>query len=146
MGEHRKRCNRKSQGPWVKYPRVFLLNRPKRLEKLKIGAGYNEYSLVFCSETGTPMEPRSFILKLHRIVNKSGIRHANVHSLRHTFATRLLEVNEHPKVVQEMLGHANIAMTLDTYSHVMQEVKKAAAQKLNSLFENQAKHTKEVIQ
>jgi integrase len=55
----------------------------QRLEKLKIGAGYNVYNLVFCSETGTPMEPRSFIRKLHSIVEKSKIRHTNVHALRH---------------------------------------------------------------
>ncbi len=107
----------------------------QRLEELKIGADYNKESLVFCSEIGTPLEPRSFIRKLHNIVKKANINHANVHSMRHTFASRLLEVNEHPKVVQEMLGHANISMTLDIYSHVMPEVKKAAAMKLNSLFQ-----------
>jgi len=106
----------------------------QRLEKLKVGAEYNKENLVFCTEIGTPLEPRSFIRKLHSIIKQAGIAHSNVHALRHTFATRLLEANEHPKVVQEMLGHANISMTLDTYSHVMPEVKKAAAQKLDELF------------
>jgi integrase len=40
------------------------------------------------------------------------------HDLRHTFATVLLSGGTHPKVVQEMLGHANISQTMDTYSHV----------------------------
>lgn len=57
---------------------------------------------------------------------------------RHTFATRLLEANEHPKVVQEMLGHASIVLTLDTYSHVLPEIKQAAAAKLNFLFQKKS--------
>jgi integrase len=118
----------------------------QRQEKIAFGGEFNELNLVFCSEAGTPLEPRSFIRKLHSIIEKSSIDHTNVHALRHTFATRLLEANEHPKVVQEMLGHANIAMTLDTYSHVMPEVKKAAAQKLNALFEKPIEPTNEVKQ
>lgn len=51
-----------------------------------------------------------------------------------TFATRLLELNEHPKIVQELLGHAKITTTIDTYSHVDPELKKKAAARLNELF------------
>ena len=54
--------------------------------------------------------------------------------MRHTFASRLLELNEHPKIVQELLGHSDISMTIDTYSHVMPALKHVAAQKLNDLF------------
>ncbi|WAM34507.1 tyrosine-type recombinase/integrase [Caldicellulosiruptor morganii] len=60
----------------------------------------------------------------------------NFHTLRHTYTTRLLEANEHPKVVQELLGHRDISTTLNIYSHVMPEIKKAAAMKLNNLFED----------
>lgn len=72
----------------------------------------------------------------HRIISDCNLPHTNVHALRHTFATRLLEANEHVKIVQEMLGHANILMTHDTYSHVMPEQKKPAANRLNHLFEH----------
>ena len=94
----------------------------------------NPLNLVFISEVGTPLEPRNFTRMLHRIVKSYGIPRLNVHGLRHTFATRLLEENERPKVVQEMLGHATIGITLDTYSHVMPELKKSAAEKLNHFF------------
>ena len=54
--------------------------------------------------------------------------------MRHTYATRLLELNEHPKVVQELLGHAKITTTIYTYSHVIPDLKERAAAKLNELF------------
>lgn len=71
----------------------------------------------------------------YRLSKKAGIKDANFHCLRHTFATRALEAGINPKVVQEILGHSTISMTLDTYSHVMPDTKKEAAAKLNSLFE-----------
>ena len=49
------------------------------------------------------------------------------HDLRHTFATVLLAKGTHPKVVQEMLGHANISQTIDTYSHVLPDMQSEAA-------------------
>lgn len=112
--------------------KIHQANQEK--EKEKHGTSYNKNNLVFCSSVGTHIEPRSFIRKLHRLVKKAGIEHTNVHSMRHTFASHSLELGIHPKIVQEMLGHANISMTLDTYSHVMPEMKKDAATKLNSLF------------
>jgi len=55
---------------------------------------------------------------------------------RHTFATRLFELGEEPKTVQELLGHANISITLDTYTHVLDSMKKKASQKLNDLYQS----------
>jgi integrase len=57
------------------------------------------------------------------------------HDLGHTAATLLLAQGVHPKVVQERLGHAQIAMTLDTYSHVLPSMQRDAADKLDALFE-----------
>jgi integrase len=55
------------------------------------------------------------------------------HDLRHTFATLMLKGGEHPKVVQEMMGHANINITLDTYSHVLPDMQDKAADRLGDL-------------
>ena len=54
--------------------------------------------------------------------------------MRHTYATRLFELGESPKVVQTMLGHSNISITLDTYTHVLEHTKKKAVDKLNDLY------------
>jgi integrase len=55
------------------------------------------------------------------------------HDLRHTFATLMLKGGEHPKVVQEMMGHATINITLDTYSHVLPDMQDNAADRLGAL-------------
>lgn len=113
-------------------------------EKLLAGPSYQDNGLVFATEFGKPIEPRNFTRKFHQLIKKAGITRTNLHALRHTYATRLLEANEHPKVVQELLGHSQIGVTLDTYSHVMPEIKQAAAAKLNDLFtEKEVPSTKE---
>ena len=104
-------------------------------EKLLYANKYQDNDLVFCTKIGTYLEPRNLSRTFYTLVANAGIDPANMHALRHSFATRLLEANEHPKVVQEMLGHSSITLTLDTYSHVMPELKQAAAEKLNDLFD-----------
>jgi len=58
-----------------------------------------------------------------------------VHDLRHTHATLMLKAGVHPKVVSERLGHANISITLDTYSHVLPGLQEAAAERFDVLLE-----------
>ncbi|QCX33507.1 site-specific integrase [Caloramator sp. E03] len=110
-------------------------------EKLKAGEVYEDNNLVFASELGRPIEHSHLLRVFYRITEKANID-INFHALRHTYATRLLETNEHPKVVQEILGHKDITTTLNIYSHVMPEVKKAAAMKINHLFEIDKKNKK----
>jgi integrase len=112
-------------------------------EKLKARLIYEDNDLVFCTEIGKPIDTNNLIRKFKALLKKAGMRDINFHALRHTYATRLLEANEHPKVVQEILGHSDISMTLNTYSHVMPEIKKAAAQKLDHLFQIKNPSTRE---
>lgn len=95
---------------------------------------------VFCSKVGTPIIPRNFNRKFTELRDAAGIsKEITVHSLRHTFATRLLEKNVSMKEVQELLRHEEMATTADTYSHVSEKVKRTAISKLNSLFKNGTK-------
>lgn len=85
-----------------------------------LGDLYDDQGLVFASEAGTPINPsnlrqRSFAPLLKR----AGLPHIRFHDLRHTCATLLLSKGVHPKFVQELLGHASVAITMDTYSHVL---------------------------
>jgi integrase len=93
-----------------------------------LGDRYRDQGLVFTTDTGAPINPsnlrqRSFAPLLKRV----GLPHMRFHDLRHTCATLLLSRGVHPKFVQELLGHATIAITLDTYSHVMPSMGDATA-------------------
>ena len=110
-----------------------LIQHKEQQEKEKAEAGdlYEDRNIVFSTDTGRYVHPRNFMRSFYRIVEKAGIPRANVHSLRHTFATRMLELGESAKVVQELLGHKNITQTLNTYTHVLEDTKKAAMSKMN---------------
>ena len=62
------------------------------------------------------------------LLEGAGLPQIRFHDLRHTCATLLLSENVNPKIVSEMLGHATIAITLDTYSHVLPTIQESAAQ------------------
>ncbi|MDN5347457.1 MAG: hypothetical protein PWP65_1021 [Clostridia bacterium] len=88
---------------------------------------------MFTTVEGRPLDPRNFTRKFYELVKAAGLERANFHALRHTFATRLLELGKHPKVVQELLGDSQITVVLDTYSHVLPNIKEQAAAHLNDV-------------
>ncbi len=86
----------------------------------RLGDLYRDQGLVFTSDSGAPLNPSNVRNRnLRRLTSKAGLPTIRFHDLRHTCATLLLSKNVHPKIVQEMLGHATVAITLDTYSHVL---------------------------
>jgi integrase len=90
----------------------------KEMERL--GDLYLDQGLVFTTGSGAPLNPSNIRNRnLRRLISKAGLPTIRFHDLRHTCATLLLSKNVHPKIVQEMLGHATVAITLDTYSHVL---------------------------
>lgn len=86
----------------------------------QVGDLYQDRGLIFTSEVGTLINPTNLRKRSFApLLKKAGVPRVRFHDLRHTCATLLLGSNVHPKYVQELLGHANIAITLDTYSHVI---------------------------
>src|SRR5215212_10153869 len=84
--------------------------------------------LIFASETGEPLDRRAVTKqKFKPLLKRAGLPEIRFHDLRHTCATLLLTRNVNPKIVSEMLGHATIAITLDTYSHVLPNMRDHAA-------------------
>jgi integrase len=73
--------------------------------------------------------PRHF----KKVLKEAGLAEMRLYDLRHSAATLLLAADEHPKVVQERLGHANITLTLDTYSHVQPTMQQRAAERIDEL-------------
>jgi integrase len=89
-------------------------------QKLKAGSLYEDEGLVFASEIGTPLEPSNIDRRSFKpLLKKAGLSDIRFHDLRHTCATVLLSEGVNPKLVQELLGHADITLTLGTYSHFL---------------------------
>ncbi len=84
---------------------------------------------------GAPIDPSNFRRALERIVREAGLGHVRFHELRHTHATLLLQQGVHPKIVSERLGHAGVAITMDTYSHVQPSLQAMAAAGFDRLLE-----------
>ncbi|MGI8929212.1 MAG: site-specific integrase [Candidatus Limnocylindrales bacterium] len=85
------------------------------------------------SAIGTPVEPGTILRTWYRVLESAGVGHVRWHDLRHAHATLMLGQGIHPKVVSERLGHASVAITLDTYSHVLPGLQAAAAEALDAV-------------
>jgi hypothetical protein len=89
-------------------------------EKLKAGALYQDQGLVFASEGGGLINPSNLRQRsLALLLKRAGLPQITFHDLRHTCASLLFQRNIHPKLVQDLLGHASVAITLNTYSHML---------------------------
>lgn len=104
--------------------------------KKQLGSLYNDQDLVFHSLLGMPLDHSKLTIYYQEILKKSGIQHARFHDLRHTHASWLFAQNVHPKVVQERLVHASIAITLDTYSHFLPDMQDIALKAMRNMFNN----------
>ena len=78
------------------------------------------------------MDPAETSKAFARLVARTSLRRVSFHGLRHTHATLALKAGVHPKVVSERLGHANVGITLDLYSHVVPSLAKDAAEQIMS--------------
>ncbi len=102
-------------------------------ERSKMGDLWQDTHLVFTSITGTPLDVGNLTNRSFRpLLERASLPRIRFHDLRHTFATLFLSNGTHPKIVQEMLGHANISMTMDTYSHVLPNMQGEAVDKVET--------------
>ena len=108
-------------------------HRERQLEaKLQAGTAWQEHDYVFCTSIGTHLNPtRDMLDQLKALLKKAGLPDIRFHDLRHSAATLLLSVGVHPKVVQEVLGHSQISITMDVYSHVLPGMQQDAMSRLN---------------
>jgi len=102
--------------------------------KRAVAEGRAGVAWVFYNSQGGPLRKSNF----HRqdwkpLLKRAGLPNIRFHDLRHTSASLLLAAGVHPKVVQERLGHSQIAITMDTYSHVMPTMQPEAATKLGNM-------------
>jgi integrase len=101
-------------------------------EKLKAGPAWTDHDLVFSSTVGGHLHTsRILFAQFKQLLKEAGLPDIRFHDLRHSSATMLLSLGVHPKVVQEILGHCQISMTMDIYSHVLPTMQREAMSKLN---------------
>ena len=130
----------RGQGLTITEPKTDMARRPvtipesaikvlrSHLENIEDGPG-----LIFTTSTGKPNSPRNLLRHFKAVIEKTGLPEIRFHDLRHTHATLLLVAGVHPKVVQERLGHSQISLTLDTYSHVIPSMQTEAADQFEAI-------------
>lgn len=89
---------------------------------------------LFTTSSGKLVSPRNLSWHFHQVLDRTGFLRIRFHDLRHTAATLPLKEKVHPKIVQEMLGHSTISLTLDTYSHILPDIQQEAADKMDKIF------------
>lgn len=98
-------------------------------------SGFKNLGYILCKENGEPFHPDSITQRWERFIDKHKLPQIRLHDLRHSNATALIAAGVSPKVVQHRLGHANVSITLNTYTHVLPSMDEEAAEKLdNALF------------
>jgi integrase len=103
-------------------------------QRLRMGPLWDESDIVFANELGRPLEAGNVLRRsFWPLLERAELPRIRFHELRHTAATLLLHQGVHPKVVQEMLGHAQIAVTLDLYSHVTPTLQRQATDAMEAI-------------
>jgi len=102
----------------------------QRGERLLAGSRWVDGPLVFTTTIGTPLDERNVRRVFKAVLKTAELPAIRIHDLRHTTATLLLTRGVHPRVVMETLGHSQISLTLDTYSHVLPGLQAEAASRM----------------
>jgi integrase len=129
----------------------------QRTLREEAGSKWREQDLVFCTSTGSFVQPNVQLYRFYRLLEKAHLPKMHIHDLRHSAASFLIAMGVNLKVVQEILGHSTLDMTMNVYSHVLPSMQKDAREKMSVFFqevsiqkenveqeEGQRKHPKKV--
>jgi len=120
-------------------PSLALVLRQHKAEQeartILLGRALTDSDFVFCRPDGNLLDPGTVRRVFARILRRAGLRRLRFHDLRHSHATLMLVSGVHPKIVQERLGHSSVAITLDTYSHVLPGLQEAAVRRLDEFLD-----------
>jgi integrase len=121
----------------VRMPQVVVValkaHRKRQLEeRLAAGNAWQDSGLVFTSPLGTALDPRNVTREFHAMLSTADVPAIRFHDLRHTAATLLLSLGVDPRTIMETLGHSQISLTMNTYSHVLPTLQAEAAAKVDA--------------
>jgi integrase len=136
FGEPKTRASRRRV--WLADRAIAALrhHRARQTEqRLQMGSRWQDLDLVFTNQRGGPLDTHNLTQRgFPRLLERAGLPRIRFHDLRHTAATLLLIKGVHPRLVADMLGHSTVAITLDTYSHVVEGLHEDAVRALNEAF------------
>lgn len=102
-------------------------------ERSEANGSWNELDLVFTRPDGDPLDGTVVTHQFHKLLDKAGLPQRRFHDLRHSCATLLLAQGVPARVVMEVLGHSQIGLTMNTYAHVIPELRRDAARRMEDL-------------
>ncbi|MER6958433.1 site-specific integrase [Streptomyces sp. NPDC000618] len=101
--------------------------------KQRAGESWDDGGYVFATRNGRPIEPRNMYRSFTRVAESAGLRVIRLHDARHGCATLLTAAGVAPRVVMEILGHSQISITMDVYTHVVQDTQREAISHMDRL-------------
>ena len=123
----------------INLPEFFIerlkQHRVKQEEfRLQVGEAWKDRDLVFTDLTGGYLNPNHVLTMFKRILEKVDLPHMHFHDLRHSAATILISMGINPKVIQELLGHSDISITLGIYGHLFPSMQKDVVDRWQDVF------------
>lgn len=116
--------------------RALKEHRDRQLEERSAaGDKWTETGLVFTTSKGQSIDATKISKDFHRHLDRAGLAQRRFHDLRHSCATLQLVQGVSPRVVMEVLGHSQISLTMNTYTHVLPELRRQAADRIDELLE-----------
>ena len=114
--------------------RALHQHRSRQLEeRRRAGGSWQESDLVFTTPTGTPLDGPGVTRRFHKILDSNELRRVRFHDLRHTSASLLFFKGVDRRTIMENLGHSQISVTSNVYTHVVPELQREAARKMDDL-------------
>jgi integrase len=129
-----RRARRTVELPRFLTSRLLRQREDQARRRCELGEAWTELGLIVDRGDGGSIHPYALSSAWRRVIRKHGFPPVRFHDLRHAHATLMLLQGVHPKVVSERLGHANIGITLDIYSHVLPSMQSEAVQAFDDLF------------
>jgi integrase len=99
-------------------------------DRLRLGPDWPGLELVFTSMIGTPINTRLVWEAFKRALTRADLPDIRIHDLRHTAATIMLAEGVNPRVVADLLGHTDVSITLNRYSHILASMEESAAERM----------------
>jgi hypothetical protein len=109
--------------------------------RLSLGEAWRDHDLIFPSAIGTPIQPDNLAIDFNRLTARAGVPRIRIHDVRRSYATLAIDLGAPIKAVSEALGHADVATTPRTYTHVLPSQRVEVANKVGAALFRQGSST-----